>query len=142
MNPVRNTQSHSSKFHFNIILSSTSKSYYWSRSFCSYHQKPLYIPLLHHAFYMPFLSHSLRFFQSHILSFLFSPGFLFNALFLNTLSLCSSFNVTDQVSHPYKIQTKLYELGIIYIFLSFTLEHRASVKRSVSLQFLDLADSR
>jgi hypothetical protein len=33
---------------------------------------------------------------------LFGPNILLNTLFSNTLSLCSSLNVTEQVSHLYK----------------------------------------
>jgi hypothetical protein len=39
---------------------------------------------------------------------LFSPSFLHSTLFSNTLSLCSSLNVRDQVSHPYKTTGKVY----------------------------------
>jgi hypothetical protein len=36
----------------------------------------------------------------------FGPNILFNTLFSNTLSLCSSLNVRDQVTHPYKTRGK------------------------------------
>jgi hypothetical protein len=48
----------------------------WSTSLCSYLQ-----PLVN--------------------SSLFGPNILLNTLFSNTLSLCASLNVRDQVSHPY-----------------------------------------
>jgi hypothetical protein len=37
-----------------------------------------------------------------VTSSLLSPNILLRTLFSNTLSLCSSLNVIDQVSHPYK----------------------------------------
>jgi hypothetical protein len=40
--------------------------------------------------------------QSPVNSSLFGPNILIKTLFSNTLSLCSSPNVRDQVSHPYK----------------------------------------
>jgi hypothetical protein len=47
---------------------------------------------------------------------LFNSSFLVQNIllatwFCNTLNLCSSLNVTDDVSHPYKGQVKLY-LGV------------------------------
>jgi hypothetical protein len=39
--------------------------------------------------------------------FLHSPNILLNTLFSNTPSLHYSLNVSNQVSHPYKQQTKL-----------------------------------
>jgi hypothetical protein len=36
---------------------------------------------------------------------------LLNTLFSNTLSLCSSLNVSDQVSHPYKTTGNTVELA-------------------------------
>jgi hypothetical protein len=51
-------------------------------------------------------SSSLRaFLQPHVVSSLFCPNII--TLFTNTLSLCSSLNVKDQVSHPYRIRGKI-----------------------------------
>jgi hypothetical protein len=48
-------------------------------------------------------SSSLRsFLQSPVTSSLFGPNIHLSILFSNTLSLCSSLNVRDQVSHPYR----------------------------------------
>jgi hypothetical protein len=47
------------------------------------------------------------FLQPPITSILFSPNILLSTLFSNTLSLCSSLNVRDQVLHTYKSQAKL-----------------------------------
>ena len=41
-----------------------------------------------------------NFLHSPVTPSLLGPNILLNALFSNTLSLCSSFNVRDQVSHP------------------------------------------
>jgi polysaccharide pyruvyl transferase WcaK-like protein len=56
----------------------------------------------------------------HIMQFspsLFSPNILLSNLFSNTLSLCSSLNVRDKVSHPYKTTVKiivLYTLNFMF----------------------------
>jgi hypothetical protein len=47
---------------------------------------------------------------------LLGPNILLSALFSNTLSLCSSLSVRDQVSHPYKTTGKttvLYTLNVM-----------------------------
>jgi hypothetical protein len=36
------------------------------------------------------------------------PNILLSTLFSDTLNLCSSVNVTDQVSHPYNTTGKIY----------------------------------
>jgi hypothetical protein len=48
-----------------------------------------------------------------ITSSLFSPNIRFSTLFSNTLSLCSSLNVRDQVSHPYRTTGKIIVLYIL-----------------------------
>jgi hypothetical protein len=53
------------------------------------------------------LSSSLCSCYTPITSSLLGPDILLNALFSNTLSLRSSLNVSDQVSHPYKTTAKL-----------------------------------
>jgi hypothetical protein len=52
------------------------------------------------------------FLQPPVTSPLFGPNILPSTLFWNTLSLCSSINVRDQVSHPYR--TTGIERGKIY----------------------------
>jgi hypothetical protein len=42
-----------------------------------------------------------------VISSLLGPNILCNTLFPNTLSLCSSLIVSDQVSHPYKTTRKI-----------------------------------
>ena len=47
------------------------------------------------------------FLHSFVTSSLLGPNILLYTLFSNTLSLCFSLNVSDQVSHPYKTTGKL-----------------------------------
>jgi hypothetical protein len=49
--------------------------------------------------------------QPPVTSSLFGPNILLSALFSNTLSLCSSLNVRDQVSHCGLINHKNIKLG-------------------------------
>jgi hypothetical protein len=59
----------------------------------------------------------MQFFQPPVTSSLFGLNILLNTLFSNTLSLCSSLNVRDQVSHICKTTDKIIILQIL-IFLS------------------------
>jgi hypothetical protein len=60
------------------------------------------------------LSSSLSNFLHHLATFpLLGPNIVVCTLFSNALTLCSSFNVRDQVSHPYKPQEDIP----IYFFL-------------------------
>ena len=52
--------------------------------------------------YRSFSSLLCSFLHSPVTSSLLGPNILLNTLFSNTLSLRSSLNVSDQVSHPYK----------------------------------------
>jgi hypothetical protein len=51
--------------------------------------------------------------------FLISPNIRLSALFSDTLSLCSSPSVKDQVSHSYKTTGKIM---VLYILISVILE--------------------
>jgi hypothetical protein len=94
----------------------------------------VYIPLLFHVCHMPWLSHPPLFDRSndnwrrvHVLyspplcSFLkaliilslFGPNISLSTLFRSTLSLCSSLNIRDQVSHPYRTTGKIKVLYIL-----------------------------
>jgi hypothetical protein len=55
------------------------------------------------------------------------PNILLNTLFSNTLSLRSSLNLSDQVSHPYKTKDKIIFLyNLIHKFLDSKLEDKRS----------------
>jgi hypothetical protein len=75
--------------------------------------------------YRPFSSSFCNFLQSPVTSFLLCPYILLRTLFSNTLSLRSSFNVSDQVSHPYRTTGKIIVLYIlIFKFLDSNLEDK------------------
>jgi len=96
------------------------------------HQNPIYTPPLPHTCYMPRQSNfspldqlnnngwwvqTLRsslssFFHSPVSSSLLGPNNLINTIFSNTISLCSSLNASDQVSHQY---TTLGKIIVLYI---------------------------
>jgi hypothetical protein len=62
---------------------------------------------------------SLRSFLHHpVTSTLLSPNILLCTLFSNTLNLCPSLNVTDQVSHPYKTTGKITVFYIFNLYVS------------------------
>ena len=62
------------------------------------------------------LSYSLcSFLQSPVNASLLGPNFLHNTLFSNTLSLRSSLNVRDQLSHPHKKKRQIYS----YVYLNY-----------------------
>ena len=121
--------------HFNIVLSSMPWSSKWSVSLRFPHQNPIRTSPLTHTRYMPCPSHS-RFdhpnsiwwafssstcslLHSPVTSSLVGPNTLLSSLFSDTFSLGSSFNVTDQVSHPYKTTGKIVAVYIkIFAFFS------------------------
>ena len=127
--------SHFLKIHFNIILPSMPGSSKWSLSHRFTHKNPVYTSLPHTCYIpCPFillnliprikfgeeyrsLSSSLcTFLHSPITLFLLGPNILLNTIFSNTLSLRSSLNMSDQVSHPYKTTGKIIVLCILTLY--------------------------
>jgi hypothetical protein len=55
---------------------------------------------------------------SPVTSSLFGPNILLSTLFSNILSLCSSFNVRDHISHPYRTTVKIiiFLYSNLYVF--------------------------
>jgi hypothetical protein len=70
------------------------------------------------------------FLQHPLTSFLFGPNIFLSTLFSNTLNLCSSANVRDQVSHPYRTTCKI---KVFYI-----LNEHDSVNSNVEKAVLNL----
>jgi hypothetical protein len=65
------------------------------------------------------------FLHSPVTSSLSDPNILLNTLFSNTLSLCSSLNVRDQVSRPYRttsntVYQKLVLMDIVHFSTKLT----------------------
>jgi hypothetical protein len=66
------------------------------------------------------------FLHSPITSSLLGPNILHSTLYSNTLSLCSSLNITDQVSWPYKTSGRIM---VLYILTFKFLDSRREDKR-------------
>jgi hypothetical protein len=65
------------------------------------------------------------FLQHPVTSYLFGPNILLITLFTNTLSLCSSPKVGNQVSHPYRTTDKII---VLYILIFTILDSRREDK--------------
>ena len=62
--------------------------------------------------------------HSPVTSYLIGPNNFLSTLFSHALSLCSSLNVNDQVSHPYKTGKITVLFTYIYIFLGSKLQDK------------------
>ena len=100
------------------------------------HQNPFCTSPLRHTCHMSNQSHSSWFYHpknigwavqiissflcsflhSSVISSLLGPHILLSTLFSNTLTLRSSLNVSDQVSHPYKTKRKIIVMYILIFF--------------------------
>ena len=125
--------SHFLKIQLNIILPFTPVSPKWSLTLMFSRQNPVYASPLPiratcpaHLILLDFITRTMlsehyRSLSSSLCNFLHSPvtssllglNIPLNTIFSNTLSLRSSLNVSDQVSHPYKTTGK-----IIFLYIS------------------------
>jgi hypothetical protein len=83
--------------------------------------------------YKSWSSSLFSFLQSPTISSLFRPKILRSTLFSNTLSLCSSINVRDQVSYPYRAtgQTLVLNILIFYVYVMWVPCHHGMVRHQV-----------
>ena len=87
--------------------------------------KPVTVPVIFEPPCTYQIASLCSFLHSPFTSSLLGPNTLLNTLFSNTLSLRSSLNVSDQVSHPYKTTGKIIVLYfLIFKFLDSNLEDK------------------
>jgi hypothetical protein len=77
---------------------------------------------------------------SAVTSSLLGPNILLNTLFSNNLSLCSSLNLSDQVSLPYRTTVKIIVLYIlIFIILHSKLQDKILHRNIASTPWIQSA---
>ena len=131
--------SHFLKIHFNIILSTITYAPLMSpiHATCPVHGNllDLITRIIFGEERKSSSSCFCSFIHNPVTSFLLGPNIFLSTLFSNTLNLCFSLNVTDQVSHPYKTKDNIIVLYIlIFILLDSKLDDKifcAECKQSI-----------
>ena len=138
---------------FNIILPPMPKSSKWSLSLRFPYQNSVYTSPVSHTCTCPSLLIPLDFItrrlfdkgyrslssllcsllHSPVTSSLLGPNIFLSTLFSNTLSLCSSFSVSDQASHPYKTTGKITLFVLIFIFLDSKMGRVGSTRSTIKV---------
>jgi hypothetical protein len=127
MNPIHSIIPSFVMVHFASTKEASSIQVFWLK-FCShfschhscYVSRPSDPPCFDHSNEIWQCSLLRNFLQPHVTSSLLSSNILEDTPFSNSLNLCSSFNVTDRVSHSYKTDKLAY---LIYNFSDSTRQH-------------------